>query len=112
TAYRNSGGMIRYAGKFRSKTPFAILTTFGVIALLLEELKQVSTKPIRERLEQMPKGIEGMYDLICSRLYACCKESPDEQAMLRKLLTWMAVTTVPLTVGDMQWMLITTPEQP
>ena len=56
----------------------------------------------------MPKGIEGMYNLIIDRLYTRRKGS-EEVAMFQNMLSWMVVAPTPITVCQMQWMLITSP---
>ena len=59
----------------------------------------------------MPKGIEGMYELILERLYTRCKRNEEEAAMFQNMLSWMVVAPVLITVCEMHWMLITNPSK-
>ncbi|PVF92909.1 hypothetical protein CPB86DRAFT_877537 [Serendipita vermifera] len=87
TIYENSQGMFRYA------------------ALVLEELNEPSPEPIAKRLQAMPKGITGMYELILRRLGS--KGSSWEHKMRQKLLLWVTLANRPLKVPEMQYAYIT-----
>ncbi|KAA8893231.1 hypothetical protein FN846DRAFT_550090 [Sphaerosporella brunnea] len=83
TIYENSAGMFRYA------------------ALVLEELNEPSPVEISKRLQTMPKGISGMYELILRRLGS--KGSDWDLEMRRRLLMWVTMAFRPVTVAEMQY---------
>ncbi|PVF93059.1 hypothetical protein CPB86DRAFT_801526 [Serendipita vermifera] len=87
TIYENSQGMFRYA------------------ALVLEELNEHSPEPISKRLQAMPKGITGMYELILGRLGS--KGGVWEHKMRQKLLLWVALAHRPVKVPEMQYACVT-----
>jgi hypothetical protein len=76
-----------------------------ISALVLEELNELSPKPITERLKAMPKGITGMYELILRRLGL--KGGEWEHTMRRKLLLWVALANRPIKVSEMQYACVT-----
>jgi len=71
------------------------------IVLVLEELNRYSTRKISERLQTMPKGITGMYELILGRL--CSNGGEEEMHMRRRILHWVAMAFRPLSVAEMQY---------
>ncbi|PVF91343.1 hypothetical protein CPB86DRAFT_802887 [Serendipita vermifera] len=100
TIYENSQGMFRYAGMYASfdkdSEPLRI-----TVALVLEELNEYSPEPISKRLQTMPKGISGMYELILGRLGS--KGGVWEHKMRQKLLLWVALAYRPVKLGEMQY---------
>jgi hypothetical protein len=76
-----------------------------MLALVLEELNELSPEPITVRLKPMPKGVTGMYELILRRLGSKGNES--EHTMRRKLLLWVALANRPIKVSEMQYACVT-----
>ncbi|CAG8690962.1 13690_t:CDS:2, partial [Acaulospora colombiana] len=104
TIYENSQGMFRYAGMYElledSGEPLQL-----VLALVIEELNEPSPEPISKRLQAMPKGISGMYELILRRLGS--RGGGWEHKLRQKLLLWVTLVNRPLKVPEMQYAYVT-----
>jgi len=78
----NAGGMFRYA------------------ALMFEELNRSSPKKITDILNVMPKGLNGMYELMLLRLH---ERHPEDAQLRRRILLWVAMAYRPVRVCEMAY---------
>ncbi|RPA72522.1 hypothetical protein BJ508DRAFT_381521 [Ascobolus immersus RN42] len=93
----SSSGMFRYA------------------ALLLEELKLSSPQPIQDRLRSMPEGLSGMYEFILERLSSKKNgqiQSAWDQEIRRRVLMWIAMAYVPITVQELRMICVVDESRP
>jgi ankyrin repeat protein len=74
----------------------------------MESLAQKHTRrAVREALENLPKGLDEMYDNVLGRIY---NQDEEDVQLAKKLLSWVSYALRPLTVTELQHALATEPD--
>ncbi len=70
-------------------------STFLWIGFVMDELKRANLSTLEQVLDDMPKGLNGMYERMLSKI------APDRRPEIRELLLWCTFAVRPLSLSEL-----------